>query len=155
MRAVQQHDDGIGSVIGRNLVRGFQRRIPFGQVLAQALGVPVLSEDELRGAMPRGLGGDPQHSNNAEDAEKRQAILRETPVWLCFLCEALVREGGIRLGASSSHIVADTFLGLLQQDATSILGADGAGWEPQQRPLRTADGREIATIRDMLLFAAA
>ena len=90
-----------------------------------------------------------------EDVQKRQAFLTETPAWLYFLCEAKAREGGTRLGATASHIIAETFVGLLQQDADSILGAQGRGWAPAQSPLQTADRRPIGTIRDLLLFAVA
>lgn len=156
MKVAQGHGgDGIGSIIARNLARGFHRRIPFGQVLAQAYGVAVLTPDEIRATMPRGLDSDPQHPETLEDAQKRQAFLTETPAWLYFLCEAKAREGGTRLGATASHIIAETFVGLLQQDADSILGAQGRGWAPAQSPLQTADRRPIGTIRDLLLFAVA
>lgn len=155
MNVVPQHSDGLSSIIARNLARGFHRRIAFGQVLARQYRVPVLSEDELRAAMPRGLASDPQHPETAAQAQQRQALLRETPAWLYFLCEAKAREGGARLGATASHIIADTFAGLLQANADSILGAGGRNWTPSMSPLKNADGRALATLRDLLLFAVA
>ena len=42
-----------GSILFRNLLRGFHRRIPFGQHLAREYGVTLLSRAALRAAMPQ------------------------------------------------------------------------------------------------------
>ncbi|RYH97274.1 MAG: hypothetical protein EON48_18460, partial [Acetobacteraceae bacterium] len=42
-----------GSILFRNLMRGFQRRIPFGQDLALRYGVTPLTEAEVRNALPQ------------------------------------------------------------------------------------------------------
>ena len=42
-----------GSIFFRNLLRGFHRRIPFGQELAKACGVELLDDEEIRSALPQ------------------------------------------------------------------------------------------------------
>ncbi len=153
MDAAHMNRDGMGSIISRNLARGFHRRVPFGQVLAGACGVEVLTGDQIREVMPNKLAHDPEHGELAH--EKLLIILTETPAWLYFLCEARILEGGKRLGPTASHIIAQTFIGLMRRDEQSILGAAGRSWTPAQSPLTTADRRPIATLRDLLLFAVA
>jgi len=152
MNAVQKNNDGMGSIIARNLARGFHRRIPFGQALAESYHLNGLSAEQIAAAMPRGLQSDPAHPDEGDALTERMAILTQTPAWLYVLCEAQALEGGERLGPLASHIIADTFVGLMRLQEDSILGQEG--WQPEDSPLRH-EGRPIATIRDLLLFAVA
>ena len=53
----------------------------------------------------------------------------QTPLWFYILREAEVLEQGQRLGPVGGRIVADVFVGLLQNDCTSYLNRD-PGWTP-------------------------
>jgi hypothetical protein len=132
-----------GSILFRNLMRGYHRRIPFGQQLAQAYGVAQLSPDAVRDALPDGL----------RTAAGTLGFLTETPAWLYFLCEAQVHEAGQRVGPTASHIIADTIVGLMRQTAWSVLNHDGGGWHPKQSPLRARGADSLTTLRKFLQFA--
>lgn len=136
---VAQH----GSILFRNLMRGFHRRIPFGQRLAEACSVPVLTPDELRAALPEGL----------REPADRLGLLTETPAWLYVLCEARAREAGERVGPTASHIVAETMAGLLRLTPGSLLNHDCGGWHPRQSPLRAPGAESLTSLRKLLRFA--
>ena len=153
MAAVPEHENAFASIVARNLVRGFHRRIPFGQVLARECRTRVLTADEIRSAMPRGLAENPLYPDRPGEGAARLAFLEETPAWLYFLCEAQVLERGEKLGPAGSRIVAETIVSLIRRQKQSILGPDGAGWTPMLSPIRTAAGLPVGNLRDLLLFA--
>jgi hypothetical protein len=93
------------SLIDRNLTRGARLLLPSGQDVAQHMGEDVLTDAEL------GLGGGP------------------APLWYYVLQEAAVRAGGRHLGPVGGRIVAEVFLGLLQEDPSSYLRNE-PGWRP-------------------------
>jgi hypothetical protein len=78
-------------------------------------------------------------------------FLAETPAWLYFLCEAKVREGGQRVGATASHIIADTIVGLMRLNPGSLLNT--GDWHPRQSPLTTPGAEGLTNIRKFLRFA--
>jgi hypothetical protein len=86
--------DGILSLASRNLIRQVNFGIPSGQAIAGAMGVPVLTAEQLAELTPFGLD-------------------RSTPLWYYILKEAEVLENGLRLGPVGSRIVGDVFIGLL------------------------------------------
>lgn len=140
-----------GSILYRNLMRGFHRRIPFGQRLAEACGIPPLSPDRIRAALPRHLspnGTDPTPAAAAE----RLGLVAQTPAWLYFLCEADAIEDGQRVGPTASAIIADTITALLRTDGSLLSGAERE-WHPAQSPLRTATGQPLDSIGTLLLWA--
>ena len=51
------------------------------------------------------------------------------PLWYYVLREAELEHEGTQLGAVGGRLVAETFVGLLEADPTSYLGADPA-WRP-------------------------
>ena len=53
----------------------------------------------------------------------------QTPLWFYILREAEVLEQGQRLGPVGGRIVADVFVGLLQNDRASYLTQD-PNWNP-------------------------
>ena len=142
-----------GSILFRNLLRGFHRRIPFGQHLAREYGVTLLSRAALRAAMP-------QHRSPSGDfpdpatAAAALGLLEETPAWLYFLCEAQVIEGGSRVGPTASRIIADTIVSLMGHDPSSVLRHKGGGWHPRDSLLKDHSGQPLDTIRRFLLFAS-
>jgi hypothetical protein len=132
-----------GSILFRNLMRSFHRRIPFGQRLACAYEVPVLAPDEIRAALPPGL----------QAAAERAGLLVETPAWLYFLCEARLREAGERIGPTASHIIAETITGLLRLEPDSILNHQQGTWHPRLSPLRAKGADSLTSLRRFLIFA--
>ena len=131
------------SIFFRNLIRGFHRRIPFGQDFARAYGLKPLEAAHIRAAMPKGVWTEPA----GKDFDTH------TPAWLYFLCEAQVTEGGERLGPVASHIIADTIIGLMKGNKNSVLGPDAAGWHPDHSVLKNAAKQSLTSIRSMLMFA--
>ena len=105
----------------RNLLRGYLLSLPTGQAMAAEMGVPPLSEDELR------RGNTPAVNAALEEG----GFLGRTPLWYYVLKEAEVRANGNSLGELGSRIVCETILGLLRHDRNSFLS--GAGGLPSTR----------------------
>ena len=141
-----------GSILFRNLMRGFHRRIPFGQRLAGEYGVAPLTEDEVRMALPDD-GLLPPGTRGLRETAETLGFLRETPAWLYFLCEARARENGERVGPTASHIIADTIVGLIRLNPASYLNLDGGGWHPRESVLGRSSAGGLTTIRKLLVFA--
>lgn len=133
------------SIFYRNLIRGFHRRMPFGQDLARAYDLFPLTCAEVQSALPAELC----------DTVAGEHFDTHTPAWLYFLCEAQVKTGGKRLGPAASYIIADTIIGLLKHNENSVLGVNHAGWHPNQSILKTAAGQPLDSIRALLMFATA
>lgn len=132
-----------GSILFRNLMRGYHRRIPFGQRLAQVHGVTPLSPSEIREALPAGL----------QWPAESVGFLTETPAWLYFLCEAQACEAGQRIGPTASHIIAETVVGLLRLNPASVLNHDRGRWHPRLSPLREPGAASLTSLRKFLRFA--
>lgn len=141
-----------GSILFRNLLRGFHRRMPFGQKLAEACGVALLPRDALRAAMPQHRSADDDTFPNPNAAAEALGLLEETPAWLYFLCEAQVLEDGRRVGPTASQIIADTIVGLMQGDPASLL-AQASPWHPTQSLLKDTKDQPITSLRRFLMFA--
>ena len=142
----------LASIVARNLVRGFHRRIPFGQVLAARCGEEPIKAEILSTAMPNGLAEDHLNPDTESALAKRMEIARYTPAWLYFLCEAKL-SGGERLGPTASRIIAETFVDLMKLKGAEISGDGGRPWRPEDSPMRNAARKPIASLRDLLLFA--
>jgi hypothetical protein len=125
---------GPTSLPQRNLLRHVTWLIPSGQSIAQHMGVPMLSSDDLQELRTFG-----------------QDLDRSTPLWYYILKEGEVMEGGRQLGPVGGRIVAEVFLGLLKLDKTSYLAAN-RGWRPT---LPTRSGQVTGDFRmvDFLTFA--
>ncbi|WP_434612006.1 peroxidase family protein [Tabrizicola sp. M-4] len=141
-----------GSILFRNLMRGFHRRIPFGQRLADAYGVERLTLQQMRAALPRrrSPGGAFASPLVAADA---LGFMEEMPAWLYFLCEAKALERGARVGPTASRIIADTIVGLMRGEEESLLRVARGGWHPRDSLLRDREGRALETLRGFLLFS--
>jgi heme peroxidase len=125
----------------RNLLRGYLLSLPTGQSVAQTMGVPPLTEAELR-----------QNNSDALNAALEQGgFLQRTPLWYYVLKEAEVRANGNSLGELGSRLVCETIIGLLVNDRGSFLNQRG-GWDPSEG-VRLDNGDPIVTIRDFLKFA--
>ena len=132
----------------RNLRRGYQLSLPTGQAMAQAFGVPALSQVEI------GQNAGP----DLTQALAEGGFLERTPLWYYILKEAEVKEGGQHLGDLGSRIVAETVLGVLFSDPHSYL-SERPHWDPTKHvpgaggPLQLTGGRTIQKIGDLLEFA--
>lgn len=125
----------------RNLLRGYLLSLPTGQAAAVEMGVPALTEAELR-----------QGNTDAVNAALEQGgFLQHTPLWYYLLKEAEVRANGNALGELGSRIVCETIVGLLRHDPNSYLSQRG-GWDPSEG-VTLDNGDPIVTIRDFLAFA--
>lgn len=81
-------------------------------------------------------------------------FLRNAPAWLCILCESILRENGERVGATASHIIADTLVGRIRPNPGSFLNQERGGWHSRGSVPGGAEGRGLTTLRKLLLFAA-
>jgi hypothetical protein len=97
----------------RNLLRQLTWRLPSGQSVARAMGLPVLAGADLAELRPYGF----------------QA---STPLWYYCLKEAEVMAGGLTLGPVGGRIVAEVLIGLIRSDPESFL-AQKPGWRPTVR----------------------
>jgi hypothetical protein len=125
----------------RNLLRGYLLSIPTGQSVAEAMGVTLLSAEELQ-------------QGNSDDLNQVLAdngFLEKTPLWYYVLKEAEVRANGNSLGELGSRIVCETIIGQLLHDPHSYLNQAG-GWNPSQG-VKLPNGDPIVTIGDFLSFA--
>ncbi|MEI9815133.1 MAG: heme peroxidase family protein [Acidobacteriota bacterium] len=111
----------------RNLIRSNSLGLPSGQSVARQMGIARLTPSEI------------QSGSTTLD--------RQTPLWFYILREAEVKGGGKRLGPVGGRIVAETFVGLLQGDASSYL-AQEPDWTPELPGVNAGD----FTMGDLLNF---
>lgn len=134
--------DGSNSLAVMNLRRGAKMLLPAAQDLAGFLGVPVLSPDQIGDNTPDGR------------AARAHGLLARTPLWYYILKEAAVTQGGARLGPLGSRIVAETFVGLLDGDPTSILGRNPTWRFGDPLPGLALPGADTRfTFADLVAFA--
>jgi hypothetical protein len=87
-----------------------------------------------------------------------EPFLEKTPAWYYILKESEVRANGDSLGEVGSRIVAETIIGLMQNDPSSYLnehehdGDDDHLWNPS-KGVKLPNGGEIRSIGDFLKFA--
>lgn len=104
----------------RNLLRGQQLGLPSGQDVARALGVAVLPDDQIRIGASTGDPADQQPLTAISTG-----FAGSTPLWVYVLAEAATQPAG-RLGPVGGRLVAETVVGLLASDPTSIVRRSGA-----------------------------
>jgi hypothetical protein len=136
----------------RNLLRGYQLRMPTGQAVARALqkelkgvrDVPVLTAEQIR----KGAGG-------GEAGDKQREVLKDsgfderTPLWYYILAEAALLRDGRRLGPVGSTIVAEVLIGLVRRSPDSILAPE-LNWKPN---MPSEEPGEF-TLHDLLMYAS-
>jgi hypothetical protein len=114
----------------RNLLRGQQLSLPSGQAVARAMGLDTLADDRILIGAALGVGADSTKSIT----DVSPAFAGNTPLWTYVLAEAVnesyLVEGGritslsddrFHLGPVGGRIVAETIVGLLQADSTSVI----------------------------------
>jgi hypothetical protein len=136
----------------RNLLRGYQLRMPTGQAVARTLqkelkgvrDVPVLTAEQIR----RGAGG-------GEAGDKQREVLKDsgfdkrTPLWYYILAEAALLRDGRRLGPVGSTIVAEVLIGLVRRSPDSILAPE-LNW----KPIMPSEEPGEFTLKDLLMYAS-
>jgi hypothetical protein len=149
-----QDEPGLAAKLAvRNLLRGYQMRMPTGQAVAHALrkklkgvrDIPVLTPEQLE--------------KNAEKVNSDQAqvlkralpggtkLSKRTPLWYYILAEAAILRKGRRLGPVGSTIVAEVLVGLVRRSPDSILDPE-VDWQPNLPSLDQG-----STLADLLRFA--
>ena len=109
--AIASHDPPT-ALPQRTLLRHLTWKLPSGQRIAQAVGAPVLSSQELSELNDFGVG-----------------LERSTPLFYYVLKEAELMEDGLRLGPVGGRVVAEVLIGLLQSDPASFAVLQ-PGWQP-------------------------
>ncbi|MEM6487346.1 MAG: peroxidase family protein, partial [Pseudomonadota bacterium] len=113
---------GAGGGVGADtalgiLQHGVQLGLPCGQDVAQFMGLPVLTADDIAvgpaGAVARAHG-----------------MEARTPLWFYVLREASVLADGDRLGPVGATLLAEASLDLIQADPGSFM-AQRANWAPE------------------------
>jgi hypothetical protein len=121
----------------RNLLRGFRMRLPSGQTVARAMGIPPLTDDQL---LIGKFTGDPDDIVGTV-ASIAPAFADNCPLWTYVLAETVETSVELfttrgpkalktrKLGPVGGRIVAETFVGLLLKDSSSFLAQDPR-WTP-------------------------
>ena len=125
-------DLGPTALAQRTLLRHITWGLPSGQRLAQRMGLPVLTKNDL-----------------SELSSLGQNLRTSTPLFYYLLREAELATDGLTLGPVGGRIVGEVIIGLLQLDAGSYLSVDPS-WRPTL-PSRSGTG-EFRMV-DFLTFA--
>jgi len=122
-------DATYGSLAARDLRRGLSTALPSGEDVAKALGVPMLSKDDI-GTTVSAKG---------------------TPLFYYILREAAVLGGGNRLGPVGGRIVADVLISRIRRDSTSFLACN-PDWHPGRDDfLNARDNPGLIDLLDLSL----
>ena len=136
----------------RNLLRGYQLRMPTGQAVARALrkklkgvrDIPVLTSEQLEENAEK--VNDEQAKVLERELPEGTKLSKRTPLWYYILAEAAILRSGRRLGPVGSTIVAEVLVGLVRRSPDSIL-APGSTWEPN-----LPSDQQGRTLEDLLRF---
>jgi LysM repeat protein len=123
------------SLAVRNLLRGRLLGLPSGQVVAEAMGLPPLTAEQIR-------------QGPHADVLQRHGFDTATPLWYYILKEAEVLHNGRHLGPVGSRLIAETIVGLIQASPISILSDQNRNWRPS---LPSRNPRQYSMV-DLLLF---
>lgn len=147
-------EGGFRSLAALNLRRGKVLGLPSGQAIAERMGVDPLANDDLPLTEQETLHDYLRTEHRGADAE--------TPLWLYVLAEASAQQGGNRLGAVGSRIVAETLTALVELDESSYKSANRE-WHPRLPRTVSSDGEwdegaddethEPYYLADLLAFA--
>ena len=130
------------SLAQRNLIRGFELRLPSGQDVAQHMGLTPLRDDQIEIGKAVDNPGSGDVRGTIADIEALAPFRGNTPLWTYILAEAFHHKKWVeipvtetkvistpQLGSVGGRIVAEVFLGLLFADKESYLNHK-AGWQP-------------------------
>jgi hypothetical protein len=138
------------SLAQRNLLRGWRLGLPSGQQVARAMGVPVLSDQEILIGKATGNKGDAV-SITDKALGLSDVFADNCPLWTYILAEAIKNQEPVeipvegkrrietpRLGPVGGRIVAEVFLGLMFGDPNSLLRVDRT-WRPERHDYALKD----------------
>jgi hypothetical protein len=115
----------------RNLLRGYNLRLPTGQALHRHLkALGAVNSDPVNDISSL-FAGKPEMQDFFQN-QQQSKLHERTPLWFYCLAEAEA-AGGNKLGEVGSWIVASTIVGVLLDDPDSALTKE---FDPQQSPLR-------------------
>jgi Animal haem peroxidase len=149
--------DAQRSILFRNLMRGYFRRMPMGQDLALKYDINGryrgcnLTPDLILKAMPGKDDASDPGGETVTAAAQRLKLHERTPAWLYLLCEAKMIGKGEKLGPLASSLIAETILGLLMKNPASVLNQPG--WHPSKLPNLDGLNEPLTTLRAFLMFA--
>jgi hypothetical protein len=109
------------SLATRNLLRGRLVSLPSGQEVARAIREKVdtaIGETDLTPDQILDLGN---HRSDEVKILKKYNFDKVTPLWYYILREAMVQGDGNHLGKVGSRIVAETFVGLIQNSSINVI----------------------------------
>ena len=132
------------SLAERNLLRSFRLGLPSGQLVAEAMGIKPLTDDDIRVGKAE---NSPKGADVPVPITKVSKVFAGTcPLWTYILAEAMHHrtpervpvKGNVtiktpQLGPVGGRIVAETFLGMLFGDSASLLNV-APKWHPAGRP---------------------
>ena len=101
----------LSSLATRDLLRGRFVSLPSGQKVAEAVREKPLTQDEIL----QGIAKD------QAEILKKYHFDTATPLWYYILREAMVQAKGDKLGKVGSRIVAETFVGLIQNSRINVM----------------------------------
>jgi hypothetical protein len=130
--------DGSAILAKRNIQRAREYGLPSGQAVATRLGLPVLKNSDIAGAI-QGLTR--AGLTDAADGPYKG----EAPLWLYILAESQIVHGGAKLGPVGSRIVAEVIGGLLAADKNSYIRR---GFVPEGGNFRVEDLLREAGVLD-------
>jgi hypothetical protein len=121
----------IPSLPERNLLRGWRMQLPSGQAVAQAMGVRVIPDENLK----VGKANKDGQKTNRPLVDISSKFAGNAPLWFYVLAEAQQQfknnSTPIHLGPVGGTIVAETMLGLMLADSHSYLRQ-----APQFKPIQ-------------------
>ncbi|MEM7794545.1 MAG: heme peroxidase family protein [Cyanobacteria bacterium P01_C01_bin.118] len=100
------------SLASRNLLRGRLVKLPSGQAVVKGM--------QDKGISVTGLTTDDLLTSPHGEILKTHGFDQETPLWYYILREAKVKNDGNKLGPVGSRIVAEVFVGLIENSAISL-----------------------------------
>ena len=122
------------SLAERNLLRGLRMGLPSGQDVARAMGVPLLTDDQLRVGKAT-EESQPTNPRLVDIKHVGKEFVHKAPLWFYVLAEAQQQfkkdDTPIRLGPVGGRIVAETLIGLLLADRHSFL-SQAPDWTPNK-----------------------
>ena len=133
--------DGVNdpaNLAARNLLRGLSLQLPSGQVVARAMGLPVIADKDLK--VGKAIVNEWKEAKSITTIDA--SFVDNAPLWYYILAEAQHywfqraskigskgNEEPVTLGPVGGHIVAETLIGLVYGDGHSYLQQD-PNWVP-------------------------
>lgn len=127
------------SLAARNLLRGRTYGLPSGQAVADEIGAPILSNEQI------GLAS---FAEKFFSSSKGSNPDLKAPLWYYVLAEAREFHDGDRLGPVGSRIVAETLVGIVEADPSSYRNTED--WTPSLKSRRTSTSPGEFSIADVV-----